>query len=82
MSEGTTAVDDAADDDALAPGRPRAVLGVLRGVPFTIAVVVVMLVLGISTRTLWDPLVDRDLMDVVAYGLPPGTPSSPVRCSR
>ncbi len=70
MSEGTTAVDDAADDDALAPGRPRAVLGVLRGVPFTIAVVVVMLVLGISTRTLWDPLVDRDLMDVVAYGLP------------
>lgn len=70
MSDGTTAVDDAADDDALAPGRPRAVLGVLRGVPFTIAVVVVMLVLGVSTRTLWDPLVDRDLMDVVAYGLP------------
>ena len=70
MSDGTTAVDDAADDDALAPGRPRAVLGVLRGVPFTIAVVVVMLVLGISTRTLWDPLVDRDLMAVVAYGLP------------
>ncbi len=71
MSDGTTAVDDdAADDDALPPGRPRAVLGVLRVVPFTLAVVVVMLVLGISTRTLWDPLVDRDLMDVVAYGLP------------
>lgn len=71
MSEGTTAVEeDLPDDAAPAPRRARGVLGVLRVVPFTIAVVVVMVVLGLVTRTLWDPLVDRDLMDVVAYGLP------------
>ena len=41
-----------------------------RAVPFTIGVVVVMVALGIATRTLWDPLADRPLLDTVAYGLP------------
>ena len=76
MSDETSTVDDDAPDDdvpgdeSLGPQRPRAVLAVLRVVPFTIAVVVVMLVLGVATRTLWDALVARDLFDVVAYGLP------------
>lgn len=71
MSDSTTVVDDdAQDDDTLAPARPRGALAILRVVPFTIAVVVVMLVLGVATQTLWKPLVDRDLFDVVAYGLP------------
>jgi lysylphosphatidylglycerol synthetase-like protein (DUF2156 family) len=43
---------------------------VVRAVPFTIGVVGLMLVLGIGTGTLWDPLADRDLLDTVAYGLP------------
>ena len=43
---------------------------VVRAFPFTIGVVGLMLVLGVATQTLWDALVDRDLLDSVAYGLP------------
>ncbi|WP_323096883.1 DUF2156 domain-containing protein [Intrasporangium sp. YIM S08009] len=49
--------------------RPR-VLGLARRVPFTLTVVGTMLVLGAATQTLWSPLRDRPLLDVVAYGLP------------
>jgi lysylphosphatidylglycerol synthetase-like protein (DUF2156 family) len=38
--------------------------------PFTISVVAIMLLLGIATQTLWSPLDDRPLIQVVAYGLP------------
>ena len=43
---------------------------VARAVPFTIGVVVIMLVVSVLTRTLWDPLEDRPLLDTVGYGLP------------
>jgi len=39
-------------------------------VPFTLAVVGLMLVLGVGTQALWSPLRERPLLDVVAYGLP------------
>lgn len=68
MDDSSTLEDDPAD--TLGPSRPRTALAVLRVVPFTLGVVAVMLVLGIVTRTLWDPLVDRDLFEDVAYGLP------------
>lgn len=41
-----------------------------RRVPFTLALVSTMLVLGIVAQTLWWPLRDRDLLETVAYGLP------------
>src|SRR6476661_8689954 len=41
-----------------------------RQVPFTLAVVLTMLVLGVVTQSLWSPLKDRELLDAVAYGLP------------
>ena len=66
-------VDDSTRDAPAAAPRPAASslwLRVVRRVPFTISVVVVMLVLGIATRALWDPLVDRGLFDQVGYGLP------------
>jgi lysylphosphatidylglycerol synthetase-like protein (DUF2156 family) len=43
---------------------------VLRRIPFTLAVVAAMLVLGVATGSLWSALEDRPLWDVVAYGLP------------
>ena len=49
------------------PARLRAMA---RRVPFTLAVVGLMLVLGVATGSLWDALVDRQLLEVVAYGLP------------
>jgi lysylphosphatidylglycerol synthetase-like protein (DUF2156 family) len=49
---------------------PNTVLVVLRRLPFTVAVVALMLVLGLVTGSLWNALQDRDLFDVVAYGLP------------
>src|SRR5690348_6512121 len=42
----------------------------VRRVPFTLAVVGTMLVLGVLTRSLWQPLQDRPLLHDVAYGLP------------
>ncbi len=41
-----------------------------RRVPFSLAVVATMLVLGLVTQSLWSPLRDRALLDAVAYGLP------------
>jgi phosphatidylglycerol lysyltransferase len=41
-----------------------------RRLPFTLAVVGTMLVLGVVTGTLWDSLEHRPLFDTVAYGLP------------
>jgi lysylphosphatidylglycerol synthetase-like protein (DUF2156 family) len=43
---------------------------VLRRIPFTLAVVTTMLVLGVVTQTLWDALETRPLFEQVAYGLP------------
>ena len=43
---------------------------VVRRVPFTLTVVVVMLVLGVVTQTLWSGVNDRPLFHDVAYGLP------------
>ncbi|MEW1954117.1 DUF2156 domain-containing protein [Terrabacter sp. NPDC080008] len=41
-----------------------------RRVPFTLAVVGVMVVLALATGSLWSPLGERDLLQVVGYGLP------------
>ena len=41
-----------------------------RQVPVTVALVSVMVVLGVVTQSLWSPLKDRELLPVVAYGLP------------
>ena len=38
--------------------------------PFTVAVVSTMVVLGVATQSLWSPLKDRELLHTVAYGLP------------
>lgn len=55
-------------------GRDTSVRGrattVLRRVPFTVSVVLAMLVLAVVTGTLWRPLRDMDLFEQVAYGLP------------
>ena len=42
----------------------------VRQVPFTVAVVSTMVVLGVVTQSLWSPLKDRELLHTVAYGLP------------
>ena len=42
----------------------------VRQVPFTVAVVSAMVVLGVATQSLWSPLKDRELLHTVAYGLP------------
>ncbi|MGE0819096.1 MAG: bifunctional lysylphosphatidylglycerol flippase/synthetase MprF [Candidatus Nanopelagicales bacterium] len=74
MSEPTTdAADGAEPDEDAAPAAappPSGALAVVRRVPFTASVVALMLVLGVVTGTLWSALQDRDLFDVVAYGLP------------
>jgi lysylphosphatidylglycerol synthetase-like protein (DUF2156 family) len=61
-----------ADDEreSPSPGRARTVLGVARSIPFTLVVVTTMLLLGVVTASLWDPLVGRPLFSDVAYGLP------------
>ena len=66
-------MDDGSSDEAEEPtpaSAPAPWVRVLRRVPFTVSVVVVMLVLGVATRALWDPLVDRELLEQVGYGLP------------
>jgi phosphatidylglycerol lysyltransferase len=70
MADDQTAADVTADDEPLEPRRPRTVPGVLRRIPFTLAVVAVMLVLGLATTTLWHALEDQSLFEKVAYGLP------------
>ncbi len=45
-------------------------LGMLRRLPFTAAMLVLMVVVGLVTHTLWDSLAQRPLRDEVAYGLP------------
>ena len=48
----------------------RSLRGAARRVPFTLVVVGSMLLLGLLTRSLWQPLQDRPLFETVAYGLP------------
>jgi lysylphosphatidylglycerol synthetase-like protein (DUF2156 family) len=60
--------DTEADD--LPPARARTFVGIVRAIPFTLAVVVTMLVLGVVTASLWRPLVEQPLFADVAYGLP------------
>jgi lysylphosphatidylglycerol synthetase-like protein (DUF2156 family) len=55
---------------SIEPSRARTVLAVARQVPGTLSVVATMLVLGVLTGSLWQPLVERPLFEDVAYGLP------------
>ncbi len=48
----------------------RRPITVLRRIPFTLTVVLGLLVVGVATGTLWSALGGRPLFDVVAYGLP------------
>ena len=52
------------------PGRAQRASRLARRVPFSLGVVGTMLVLGVVTGSLWSPLQDRPLFEVVAYGLP------------
>jgi lysylphosphatidylglycerol synthetase-like protein (DUF2156 family) len=74
LDDAAGARDDVGADDAAEAEPfvrlPRGVHAVLRAVPFTVAVVAAMLVVGVATGSLWSPLVDRPLFDQVAYGLP------------
>ncbi len=45
-------------------------LDVARRIPFTLAVVAVMLLVAVATTTLWSPLLDKPWYESVAYGLP------------
>ena len=52
------------------PDRAARALALARRLPFTLAVVGTMLLVGVATGTLWSALEDRDLLHHVAYGLP------------
>ncbi|KRB48199.1 MULTISPECIES: bifunctional lysylphosphatidylglycerol flippase/synthetase MprF [unclassified Terrabacter] len=52
------------------PDRAARALALARRLPFTLAVVGTMLLVGVATSTLWSALEDRDLLHHVAYGLP------------
>ena len=52
------------------PDRAARALAFARRLPFTLAVVGTMLLVGVATSTLWSALEDRDLLHHVAYGLP------------
>ena len=52
------------------PWRIESVGAALRRFPFTLTVVGIMLLLGVVTQSLWNPLQDRALFPYVAYGLP------------
>src|SRR3954453_8928022 len=54
-------------------GRGHALAAVVRRIPFTTAVVLVILVVGIATGSLWTPISERTWFPDVAYGLPPLT---------
>ncbi|MBB2976554.1 lysylphosphatidylglycerol synthetase-like protein (DUF2156 family) [Microbacterium endophyticum] len=50
---------------------PRSLLrAVLRRIPATITLVLLMIVVGVATSALWQPFVNNSAWDVVAYGLP------------
>ncbi|WP_207555781.1 bifunctional lysylphosphatidylglycerol flippase/synthetase MprF [Intrasporangium flavum] len=72
MPEPVTPDADTADgaDRRGPPAALEALVALGRRVPFTLGVVALMLVLGVATQTLWSPLRERPLLDVVAYGLP------------
>jgi phosphatidylglycerol lysyltransferase len=61
--------ESSADDAAAAPPAP-AWRRFLARVPFTVTVVVIMLVVGVATQALWDPVRDRPLFEQIGYGLP------------
>lgn len=48
----------------------RRPLAVLRAFPFTLGAIGVILLAGVATGTLWNPLRDRPLLDRVGYGPP------------
>jgi phosphatidylglycerol lysyltransferase len=52
------------------PERGGTLAAVVRTVPFTTAVVLVVLVVGIATGSLWTPVPERTWFPDVAYGLP------------
>src|SRR5947209_4813476 len=52
------------------PGRGHALAAVVRRIPFTTAVVLVILVAGIATGSLWVPISERTWFPDAAYGLP------------
>lgn len=60
-----------------APSPAAKVLGsagwVVRKVPFTTTVVLVIVVLGIATGALWETIEDKSWFDDIAYGYPPLT---------
>ena len=53
-----------------APGRSARVTGILRRTPATIATILVVLVVGVLSRGLWEPFVESAGMYTWAYGLP------------
>lgn len=55
---------------AVLPSPPVRLARLLARIPFTLAVVAVMVVVGVATQSLWSPLQDRELLHGVAYGLP------------
>lgn len=59
-----------APPDTDTPSRAEKVISITRHLPFTTAVVGLMIVLGVVFQTLWSPLQDRALLESVAYGLP------------
>jgi phosphatidylglycerol lysyltransferase len=61
-----------------APARVRSrrghgLVAVVRRIPFTTAVVLVILVVGIATGSLWTPISERTWFPEAAFGLPPLT---------
>jgi len=63
-------VTTASTDHDSDPDRAARALALARRLPFTLAVVGTMLLVGVATGTLWSALEDRDLLHHVAYGLP------------
>ncbi len=57
-------------DERTTSSARRTALVVARRCPFTVAVVVAMLVLGIATTTLWNAVEDRPWFSTIAFGLP------------
>ncbi|MEU9731715.1 phosphatidylglycerol lysyltransferase domain-containing protein [Streptomyces sp. NPDC048002] len=61
--------DRQADSSADADGQSRAVR-LLRRLPFTLGLLLTMLVVALATQSLWRPVEDRSWYPDVAYGLP------------
>src|SRR4051812_2423618 len=68
MAETATVPSDATA--ARRPGRGHALAAVVRRIPFTTAVVLVILAAGIATGSLWTPISERTWFPDIAYGLP------------